>query len=225
MKFAVIVFPGTTCEMDMYHAIKELGEDVELVEHTDASLEPYDAIILPGGTSYGDYLRPGAIASRSPMMNEVKKAAEEGKPVLGVGNGFQILLEANLLPGAMLHNEQLKFICEPVELIVKNKKSMFTKGYEEYETVTIPIAHKFGNYYCDEETLTELKENDQIIFTYKNKVNGSVDHIAGITNKAGNVLGIMPHPERAVDPFHCSQDGAPLFRSLLNYWREYHAIY
>ena len=201
MKFAVIVFPGSNCDIDMFHAIKdELGEEVEYVWHTTESLDEFDGILLPGGFSYGDYLRCGAIARFSNVMQEVVKAAKEGKPVLGVCNGFQILLEAGLLPGAMKRNESLKFICRPSKLRVENNQTMFSNQYEKDEIITIPIAHGEGNYYCDEETFAELKKNNQIVFTYEGKnPNGSLENIAGITNEQGNVLGMMPHPERAVD--------------------------
>ena len=166
MKFAVIVFPGSNCDVDMYHAIKDaLGEEVEYVWHSADNLEQYDGILLPGGFSYGDYLRCGAIARFSNVMTEVVKAAEAGKPVLGVCNGFQILVEAGLLPGALHRNNGLKFICRDVQLKVENNETMFTTGYEKDEIITVPIAHGEGNYYCDEETLAELKENNQIVFT------------------------------------------------------------
>jgi phosphoribosylformylglycinamidine synthase len=207
----------------MYHAIKdELGEQVEYVWHDSENLDEFDGILLPGGFSYGDYLRTGAIARFSNVMNEVIKAAEAGKPVLGVCNGFQILLEAGLLPGAMKRNESLHFICRPVELKVENNQTMFTGEYQEGEVITIPIAHGEGNYYCDAETLKKLKENNQIVFTYKNNPNGSLVDIAGIVNEKGNVLGMMPHPERAVDELLGGADGLKLFQSIVKHWREAH---
>lgn len=225
MKFAVIVFPGSNCDIDMYHAIKdELGEQVEYVWHDSESLAEFDGILLPGGFSYGDYLRTGAIARFSNVMNEVIKAAEAGKPVLGVCNGFQILLEAGLLPGAMKRNESLHFICRPVELKVENNKTMFTGEFNVGEIVTIPVAHGEGNYYCDEETFQKLKENNQIVFTYENNPNGSLANIAGIVNEKGNVLGMMPHPERAVDELLGGADGLKLFRSIVKHWREANVI-
>ncbi|MBU9710699.1 phosphoribosylformylglycinamidine synthase subunit PurQ [Evansella tamaricis] len=225
MRFAVIVFPGSNCDLDMYHAVKdELGADVEYVWHDETSLDGFDGVLLPGGFSYGDYLRTGAIARFSPVMKAVIKAAESGKPVLGVCNGFQILLEAGLLPGAMRRNQNLKFICRPVSLIVENNGTIFSNGYELGQDITVPVAHGEGNYYCDEVTLEQLKENNQIVFTYKENINGSVERIAGITNKAGNVLGMMPHPERAVDSLLGSNDGLTLFKSILTHWRERHAI-
>ncbi len=225
MKFAVIVFPGSNCDVDMYHAIKdELGEEVEYVWHDTSSLEEYDGILLPGGFSYGDYLRTGAIARFSKVMQAVIKAADDGKPILGVCNGFQILLEAGLLPGAMRRNESLSFICKPVELKVESSTTMFTNAYQEGQTITIPVAHGEGNYYCDEETLAKLKANHQIVFTYRRNPNGSLENIAGIINEKGNVLGMMPHPERAVDTLLGSADGLKIFQSIVKTWREAHVV-
>ena len=226
MKFAVIVFPGSNCDIDMYHAIKdELGEEVEFVWHDAESLEGFDGVLLPGGFSYGDYLRTGAIARFSNVMKEVVKAANEGKPVLGVCNGFQILLEAGLLPGAMKRNESLKFICRQTQLKVVNNQTMFSNVYQPNEVITVPIAHGEGNYYCDEETLAKLKKNNQIVFTYEGtNPNGSLIDIAGITNEKGNVLGMMPHPERAVDELLGGADGLKLFQSIVKQWRESNVI-
>jgi phosphoribosylformylglycinamidine synthase subunit PurQ / glutaminase len=226
MKFAVIVFPGSNCDVDMYHAIKdELGEEAEYVWHDADSLEGYDGILLPGGFSYGDYLRSGAIARFSNVMKEIKKAAEAGKPILGVCNGFQILLEAGLLPGAMRRNEQLKFICRQVTLKVENNQTMFTSLYQKDELITIPIAHGEGNYYCDEQILRTLEEQNRIVFRYANEnPNGSLANIAGIMNEKGNVLGMMPHPERAVDKLLGSADGLKLFQSIVRNWRETHVV-
>ncbi|HYK72952.1 MAG TPA: phosphoribosylformylglycinamidine synthase subunit PurQ [Pseudoneobacillus sp.] len=226
MRFAVIVFPGSNCDVDMFHAIKdELGEEVEYVWHDQDSLEGYDAILLPGGFSYGDYLRCGAIARFSNVMKEIVRAAEAGKPVLGVCNGFQILLEAGLLPGAMRRNESLKFICKPVSLKVENNQTLFSSGYAQNEVITVPIAHGEGNYYCDEETLQTLKMNNQIVFTYEGEnPNGSMANIAGITNEKGNVLGMMPHPERAVDSLLGGADGLKLFQSIVRSWRESNVV-
>lgn len=226
MKFAVIVFPGSNCDIDMFHAIKdELGEQVEYVWHDSQSLAEFDGILLPGGFSYGDYLRTGAIARFSNVMNEVIKAAEAGKPVLGVCNGFQILLEAGLLPGAMKRNESLSFICKPVELKVENNQTMFSGKFNEGEIITIPIAHGEGNYYCDEATLAKLKVNHQIVFTYYGEnPNGSLANIAGIVNERGNVLGMMPHPERVVDDLLGGSDGLKLFQSIVKHWREANVV-
>ncbi|MED1471690.1 phosphoribosylformylglycinamidine synthase subunit PurQ [Bacillus salipaludis] len=225
MKFAVIVFPGSNCDIDMFHAIKdELGEEVEYVWHDTESLDEFDGILLPGGFSYGDYLRSGAIARFSNVMKEVVKAARAGKPVMGVCNGFQILLEAGLLPGAMRRNASLSFICKQVELKVENNQTMFTSDLAAGETITIPVAHGEGNYYCDEETLAKLKANNQIVFTYQENPNGSLENIAGIVNEKGNVLGMMPHPERAVDALLGSADGLKLFQSIVKTWREAHVV-
>ncbi|TFE01301.1 phosphoribosylformylglycinamidine synthase subunit PurQ [Jeotgalibacillus sp. R-1-5s-1] len=226
MKFAVIVFPGSNCDIDMYHAIKdELKEEVEYVWHDAENLDQFDGILLPGGFSYGDYLRSGSIARFSKVMNEVVKAAEAGKPVLGVCNGFQILLESGLLPGAMLRNQGLKFICRPVELEVVNNETMFTKAYQPNERITVPVAHGEGNYFCDEKTLQQLETNGQIVFRYAGEnPNGSLSDIAGITNERGNVLGMMPHPERAVDELLGSADGLKLFQSIVKHWRDSHVV-
>lgn len=225
MKFAVIVFPGSNCDVDMYSAIKdELGSDVEYVWHAEKDLDRFDAILLPGGFSYGDYLRCGAIARFSNIMNEIKKAAEAGKPVLGVCNGFQILLEAGLLPGALRRNESLKFICRPVQLKVENNATLFTNDYEAGEVISIPVAHGEGNYYCDEATLKQMQDNNQIIFTYVDNPNGSLENIAGIINERGNVLGMMPHPERAVDELLGGADGLKLFKSIVKQWRESYVV-
>lgn len=222
MKFAVLVFPGSNCDLDMYHAIKdELGEEAEYVWHDETDLSAYDGILVPGGFSYGDYLRCGAMANQSNVMKEVKKAAEAGKPVLGVCNGFQILTEAGLLPGALLRNRDLKFICNTVELKVENNNTLFTNGYDQGEVINIPIAHGEGNYYCDDATLKQLQDNNQIVFTYNGEnPNGSLENIAGIVNERGNVLGMMPHPERAVNELIGGAEGLKLFKSIVKQWRE-----
>lgn len=224
MKFAVLVFPGSNCDLDMYHAIKdELGEEAEYVWHDTKDLSGYDGILLPGGFSYGDYLRCGAIAQFSNVMSEVKKAADAGKPVLGICNGFQILTEAGLLPGALLRNKNLKFMCRTSELTVVNNNTMFTNDYAKDQVIKVPIAHGEGNYTCDEETLASLKANNQIVFTYtQDNPNGSVEDIAGIINERGNVLGMMPHPERAVHELIGGTDGLALFKSIVKQWRESH---
>ena len=223
MKFAVLVFPGSNCDIDMYHAIKdELGEEVEYVWHDTKDLSGYDGILLPGGFSYGDYLRCGAIAQFSNVMNEVKKAADAGKPVLGICNGFQILTEARLLPGALLRNKNLKFMCRTAELTVQNADTMFTNSYKHGDVLKVPIAHGEGNYTCDAQTLASLKANNQIVFTYNDNPNGSVEDIAGIINERGNVLGMMPHPERAVHELIGGTDGLALFKSIVKQWRESH---
>ncbi|SDR11586.1 phosphoribosylformylglycinamidine synthase subunit I [Virgibacillus subterraneus] len=225
MKFAVIVFPGSNCDRDMYHAAKDvLKADADLVWYENSNLENYDGVLLPGGFSYGDYLRSGAVASTSNVMQQIKAHAEKGKPILGVCNGFQILLEAGLLPGAMLRNKNLAFMCHQEPLVVANNQTQFTTGYEKGEIVRFPIAHGEGNYFCDEQTLADLKANDQIVFTYENNPNGSVADIAGITNKQSNVLGMMPHPERAVEELLGSDDGLRLFQSVVKNWRESYAV-
>jgi len=226
VRFAVIVFPGSNCDVDMYHAVKDvLKEEVEYVQHDCENLSTFDAILLPGGFSYGDYLRSGAIARFSPVMKEVIKMASEGKPILGVCNGFQILLEAGLLPGAMRRNHHLTFVCKNVQLRVMNNQTMFTSEFEKDEVITIPVAHGEGNYYCDKETLNQLIQNRQIIFTYENgNPNGSIENIAGIMNDRGNVLGMMPHPERAVEKLLGNNDGIKLFQSIVKYWRETYVV-
>ncbi|MBO1582161.1 phosphoribosylformylglycinamidine synthase subunit PurQ [Bacillus sp. XF8] len=225
MKFAVIVFPGSNCDVDMFHAIKdELGEEVDYVWHDAENLDEYDAILLPGGFSYGDYLRCGAISRFANAMKAVQKAAEQGKPILGVCNGFQILVESGLLPGALMRNKNLKFMCRTVQLRVENNETMFTSQYEKDAVINIPIAHGEGNYYCDEATLKELEENNQIAFRYVENPNGSVSDIAGIVNEKGNVLGMMPHPERAVSELLGGAEGLKVFQSILKHWRETYVV-
>ncbi|PEE39500.1 phosphoribosylformylglycinamidine synthase subunit PurQ [Bacillus pseudomycoides] len=225
MKFAVIVFPGSNCDVDMFHAIKdELGEEVDYVWHDAENLDEYDAILLPGGFSYGDYLRCGAISRFANAMKAVQKAAEQGKPILGVCNGFQILVESGLLPGALMRNENLKFMCRTVQLRVENNETMFTSQYEKGAVINIPIAHGEGNYYCDEATLKELEEKNQIAFRYVENPNGSVSDIAGIINEKGNVLGMMPHPERAVSELLGGAEGLKVFQSILKHWRETYVV-
>lgn len=213
MKVAVIRFPGSNCDQDAYHALRDdLQVDAEYVWHESHSLAGFDAVFLPGGFSYGDYLRCGAMASRAPVMDEVRRLAEEGKPVIGACNGFQILCEAGLLPGALLLNESRRFICETVTLEPVNRTSLWTRGVTG--NVRIPIAHGEGRYVCDEATLAELQAQDRIAFRYQDAVNGSVDRIAGILNAAGNVLGMMPHPERASRAALGSADGLQILNGL-----------
>ncbi|WP_086347286.1 phosphoribosylformylglycinamidine synthase subunit PurQ [Candidatus Enterococcus clewellii] len=218
MKFAVIVFPGSNCDMDMLWAVKNiLGAEAEYVRHDAESLDGFDGVLLPGGFSYGDYLRCGAIARFSKIIEEVIRFADEGKPVFGTCNGFQILTEAGLLPGALIRNKSLHFVCKTAELKVTNAETKFTSAYEQDEIIRIPVAHGEGNYYCDEETLQRLKDNNQIVFTYNSEnPNGSVADIAGIINEKGNVLGMMPHPERAVESLLGSEDGLRFFQSIIN---------
>lgn len=223
MKFAVLVFPGSN-EIDCYKAVEQtIGQSVDYVFHTATDLSSYDAIIIPGGASYGDYLRGGAIARFAPVMAEVHKAAEQGRYVIGISNGFQILLESGLLPGAMRRNESLKFRCQATKLRVENDRTPFTRDYAPGEIVHIPIAHSEGNYYCDDETLARLQANGQIVFRYAgDNPNGSLDDIAGICNEQGNVVGMMPHPDRAIDTLLGSEDGKRIFTSVLHAWREKH---
>ncbi|GHU61411.1 phosphoribosylformylglycinamidine synthase subunit PurQ [Clostridia bacterium] len=222
MRFAVIQFPGSNCDVDMYCAIADvLGEEVSYVWHGEKSLEGFDAVLLPGGFSYGDYLRTGAIAKFANIMPEVVRFAQEGKSVLGICNGFQILTESGLLPGVLLRNHKLHFVCQTVELKVENHQTMFSNLYQKGEILRIPIAHGEGNYYCDEKTLQSLEENRQIVFRYVTEnPNGSVADIAGIINEKGNVLGMMPHPERAVENLIGGCDGLRLFQSILSFWKE-----
>lgn len=223
MKFAVLVFPGSNCDIDCFKAVEEtIEKPVDYVWHTATDLSAYDCIIVPGGFSYGDYLRCGAISRFAPVMNEVAKAAEQGKYIIGICNGFQILTEAGLLPGALLRNTGMKFVCHDSVLQVENNNTPFTSEYALGEEIIIPIAHGEGNYYCDEETLEKLKANNQIVFTYKNNPNGSLNNIAGVSNERGNVVGMMPHPERAVNEVLGTTDGKRMFTSILNSWRDQH---
>lgn len=217
MKSAVIVFPGSNCDRDLAVALEQVtGARPAMIWHRETQLpEGLDLIAIPGGFSYGDYLRSGAMAARSPVMRAVKDSAERGVAVLGVCNGFQILTEAGLLPGALMRNAGLNFVCRDVPLAVANSQTAFTSRYEAGETVTIPIAHHDGNYQADQETLDRLEGEGRIAFRYADEVNGSARNIAGIVNEAGNVLGMMPHPERMVEPAHGGTDGRRLFEGLV----------
>ncbi len=225
-KIGVIVFPGSNCDHDAYHALKHImNADTTFLWHKDHDLRDIDLLIIPGGFSYGDYLRSGAIARFSPIMNAVQDYVKKGYPVLGICNGFQILLEAGLLPGAMLHNEKLRFICKNVHIRVESIRSPFTAGLEKGQVLNIPVSHGEGNYFIGQDGVRQLEENEQIAFRYCNEngditkeanINGSVSNIAGITNKNGNVLGMMPHPERAMEPILGLTDGIPFFESVLN---------
>ena len=214
---AVVTFPGSNCDRDMAVGIEVVaGGTVHRVWHGDAELpERLDLIALPGGFSYGDYLRCGAMAARSPIMQAVVAAAGRGVPVLGVCNGFQVLTEASLLPGALMRNASQNFICRTVQLEVANNQSLFTRGYEAGQTVAIPVAHHDGNYFADAATLDRLEGEGRVAFRYAEEVNGSARSIAGVLNEAGNVLGMMPHPERAIEPVHGSSDGRALFESAV----------
>ena len=223
MKFAILVFPGSGSDVDMHHAINEvLGEEAEYIWHTDSDqLSEFEAVLVPGGASYGDYLRPGALAKGSKAIHSLKAFALSGKPVLGVGNGFQILAEAGILPGAFLRNKELIFRSGNAKLTVENTDSNFTSSYKLNQVVTIPFAHQYGNYFVDEETAANLKKNNQIAFTYTDGNDcGSTNKIAGVLNEQGNVLGIMPLPERAVEEIIGGTDGLPLFKSILKGWSE-----
>ena len=215
MKFAVIVFPGSNCDYDAYYALKNIGFDVEFVWHRNtSSLSNFDGIFIPGGFSYGDYLRTGAIAKFSPVMKSIKEESKKGKIIIGVCNGFQILVESELLPGSLINNKNIKFLSKQVKLRVKTVNSIFTKNIEK-EYLEMPIAHKQGNYIADSDTLQTLKENDQILLEYDINPNGSMLNIAGITNKKRNILGMMPHPERASNSLLGSEDGNYIFESLI----------
>jgi len=224
VKFGVIVFPGSNCDHDAYHVIsKHVGQPVDFIWHRDTDLSSYDAVIIPGGFSYGDYLRAGALARFSPVMTSVQKFAAQGKFVLGVCNGFQILCEAGLLPGALIRNRDLHFICDYVRVRVESADTPFTNELARGSVLRMPIAHAEGNYVCDDATLAEMQRHDQIIFRYCDELgaataaanpNGARDNIAGICNRARNVLGLMPHPERACEDLLGSSDGRDIFRSL-----------
>jgi len=225
MKFGIVTFPGSNCDYDTFQAIVEtLGEEAVMLWHKDHDLQGSDVVILPGGFSYGDYLRPGAIARFSPIMQEVVQHAERGGPVIGICNGFQIACEAGLLPGALLRNASLKFVCAPIHLHVESNDTWFTSRYERGQRIVVPIAHGDGRYSADDETLERLEGEGRVVFRYAPSdleaeeaynPNGSMHDIAGIVNEGGNVLGMMPHPERAVDPLLGAADGLPLFESIL----------
>jgi phosphoribosylformylglycinamidine synthase len=217
MKTAVIVFPGSNCDRDLAVALEQVtGRAPAMVWHREAELpDSVDFIGIPGGFSYGDYLRSGAMAARSPIIRAVVDAANRGVPVLGVCNGFQVLTETGLLPGALMRNAGINFVSRPVKLAVENSQTLFTSGYEQGETIRIPVAHHDGNFQADEATLDRLEENGRVVFRYAEEVNGSARRIAGIVNDAGNVLGMMPHPERAIEAAHGSTDGRRLFEGLL----------
>ncbi len=217
MKSAVIVFPGSNCDRDMAEALRLVsGRAPAMVWHREAELpDRLDLIAIPGGFSYGDYLRSGAMAAQSPVMHAVREAAARGVFVLGVCNGFQVLTEAHLLPGALMRNAGLSFICRDVPLVVENSQSAFTARYDAGEAITVPIAHHDGNYQADAATLDRLEGEGRVAFRYAEAVNGSARRIAGILNEAGNVLGMMPHPERAVEDAHGRTDGRRLFEGLV----------
>ena len=225
MKFGIVTFPGSNCDYDAYQCIVEnLGEEANYLWHKDHDLKGSDVVILPGGFSYGDYLRTGAIARFSPVMEDVIAFSKRGGPVIGICNGFQIACEAGMLPGALLRNASLKYICEFVNIRVENTDTLFTNRYEKGDVLSIPIAHGDGRYTADEETLNKLEGDGRVVFRYVGgprdaeeywSPNGAMRAIAGITNEAGNVLGMMPHPERAVDELIGSADGLAVFESML----------
>ena len=217
MKASVIVFPGSNCDRDVQVALTQaIGESVEMVWHGDSELSKTDLIVLPGGFSYGDYLRSGAMSARSPIMREVITRADQGVAVLGICNGFQVLTETGLLPGALLPNAGLKFVCRNVRIRVENSQTLFTNHYEKDQVLCIPVAHHDGQYFAQPDTLAKLKDQEQIAFRYENdNPNGSVENIAGILNKQKTVLGLMPHPERAVEALHGSTDGQGMMQSLV----------
>jgi phosphoribosylformylglycinamidine synthase len=223
--FGVIVFPGSNCDHDAYHALAHvMNANTKFLWHKDTDLSDIDFLLIPGGFSYGDYLRSGAIARFSPIMQSVIEFAKKGGPVLGICNGFQILLEAGLLPGAMLHNQQLRFVCKQTFIRCETSDTLFTRNIPKGEVLKVPVAHGEGNYFTDAGQLKELQDNDQIVFRYCNadgettedaNFNGSIDNIAGICNSGRNVLGMMPHPERAVEEILGSSDGKQIFESVL----------
>ena len=216
MKAAVIVFPGSNCDRDVAVALERTtGAPPVLVWHRDNSLPSVDLIVLPGGFSHGDYLRSGAMAARAPIMTAIRERAAAGVLVLGICNGFQILTEAGLLPGALMRNAGLKFICRPVRLRVESADSAFTRAYGAGEAVTIPIAHADGNFFADDDTLKRLEDNGQVAFRYLDNPNGSARDIAGVFNPARTVLGLMPHPERVCEPDHGGTDGRKMFEGIL----------
>lgn len=224
MRFGVLVFPGSNCDADCYHTVEGLGQPVRYVWHKETSLRGIDAVIIPGGFSFGDYLRCGAIAKQSPIMTEVRRFAKAGRPVIGICNGFQILTEAGLLPGALISNANLQFICENVHLRVANTRTQFTATFKNGEVISMPIAHHDGNYTADEDTLKELEDEGQIVFQYSDaegrvtdaaNPNGSRRNIAGVVNRGRNVLGMMPHPDRCADAVLGSTTGRRIFESLL----------
>ncbi len=230
MKFGVVVFPGSNCDHDTYHVVsKVIGQPVDFIWHKEEQIDRFDAIILPGGFSYGDYLRSGAIARFSPVMRSVRQFAEEGGLVMGICNGFQILCEAGLLPGALLRNRDLKFICEHINIRVERVDTPFTTACEPGQVLSLPIAHGEGNYFCDPETLDALEREGRVIFRYcdadgsvtdMSNPNGSLNNIAGICNSERNVLGLMPHPERAAESLLGSSDGRAIFLSMADSLRE-----
>jgi phosphoribosylformylglycinamidine synthase I len=214
-RIGVVLFPGSNCEYDVMEAVKSLGGDAELLWHGDATVDSVDAVVVPGGFAHGDYLRPGAIARFSPVMNAVADFARSGGPVVGICNGFQVLTEAGLLPGALQKNAGLKFLCAMTTLRVESTDSVLTSDATVGQLLRVPVNHFEGNYTCDPETLAQLRDEDRVVLRYVDNPNGSVDDIAGICSVERNVVGLMPHPERAISELLGSSDGVPLLRSLL----------
>ena len=214
-RVGVVQFPGSNCELDALEAIRQLGGEADILWHGDTAIEGFDAVVVPGGFAHGDYLRPGAIARFSPVMGSVVEFARSGGPVVGICNGFQVLTEAGLLPGALQKNNGLKFLCTTVELRVESTDSVLTSAADLGAVLRVPINHFEGNFTCSPETLAELHANDQVVLRYVENPNGSVDDIAGICNAGRNVVGLMPHPERATSELLGSTDGVPLLQSLL----------
>jgi phosphoribosylformylglycinamidine synthase I len=219
MKVAVIQFPGSNCDLDTLHVLRDVVKvEADLIWHKNFKDSNYDAAILPGGFSYGDHLRAGIIAAYSPAMTPIKEMAKENKPILGICNGFQILVESSLLPGALLRNSGLKFVCKWTRLRVETEHSAFTRLYQKGQNIRMPIAHNEGRYFIEEETLKDLRRNDQIVFRYVSEnPNGAIDDIAGICNEDRNVVGLMPHPERASENILGSEDGRKMFESMLQW--------
>lgn len=227
MKFGVVVFPGSNCDYDTFHVLRDiLDKETTFLWHKDHDLKNCDCIVLPGGFSYGDYLRSGAIARFSPLIQEIAEFAQKGGLILGICNGFQVLLELGLIPGVMLRNKNLKFLCQHIHIRIENDQTPFTRSSKAGQILKIPIAHFDGNYYATPETLVELKKNDQIVFRYSDpdgsinetaNVNGSMENIAGLMNLDRNVLGMMPHPERASEALIGSVDGKIIFESIIDY--------
>ncbi|MBF0273594.1 MAG: phosphoribosylformylglycinamidine synthase subunit PurQ [Nitrospinae bacterium] len=225
MRCGVVVFPGSNCDHDTYNLLKELGCDVQWLWHKEREINNIDVVFVPGGFSYGDYLRAGSIARFSPIVDEIKSFAGKGGYVVGICNGFQVLVESHMLPGALMHNNSGYFICQKQYLKVENNSTVFTSGYDKGQVVNFPIAHGEGKFYADDEVIKELEDNDSIIFRYSNKKgevsgetnpNGSRHNIAGICNKKGNILGLMPHPERSSSKLLGCEDGLPFFQSIMN---------
>ncbi|MDE0613936.1 MAG: phosphoribosylformylglycinamidine synthase subunit PurQ [bacterium] len=214
-RVGVVVFPGSNCEHDVVEAIDAVGGSGELLWHKDNSLGDVDAVVLPGGFAHGDYLRTGAMARFSPIMDAVARFAQDGGPVVGICNGFQILTEAQLLPGALYKNQGLKFLCEPAVLRVESTGSVLTQGLSVGDEINIPINHFEGNFICSEQVLAQLRDKNQIVLTYRDNPNGATADIAGICNENGNVVGLMPHPERAAHPLLGSTDGAQMLKGLI----------